>query len=241
MLVKRFERNTVGRDFVVGDVHGCFDKLNAAMDEVGFDGSRDRLFSVGDLVDRGPSSHKAIEWISRPWFHAVRGNHEQMAIGVAAGRHNAANYAINGGLWFLALDEVTQGMIAQVFDTLPYAIEVDTECGRVGIVHADIGGDSWDVFVDELTGADSNNKRKRISEIALWSRSRIQAAKAGYPTAPIRDLSRLIVGHTPMKIDTWLANVHYIDTGAVFGGPITLVNISSAVPANSSHDLKDDA
>lgn len=225
-VIQRFSRNRSGRDFAVGDVHGCFDKLRDVLVSVNFNESIDRLFSVGDLVDRGPSSEEAVDWIAKPWFHAVRGNHEQMAIGVAEGRHDWGNYLANGGGWFLALDEDRQKLIAKAFDTLPYAIEVDTEHGRVGIVHADIGGDSWDVFVDELTAADSNNKRKRISEIALWSRSRIQASAAGYPTAPIRDLSQLIVGHTPVKVDTWLANVHYIDTGAVFGRPITVTNLA---------------
>ncbi|MDS9899060.1 serine/threonine protein phosphatase, partial [Pseudomonas aeruginosa] len=30
-LVQRFERNTAGRDFCVGDVHGCFDLLEALL------------------------------------------------------------------------------------------------------------------------------------------------------------------------------------------------------------------
>lgn len=223
--IQHFARNTAGRDFAAGDIHGCFDALEQGLARIGFDEQRDRMFSVGDLVDRGSRSEEAIDWIAKPWFHAVRGNHEQMAIGVAAGRHGMDNYIMNGGGWFLALPDERQQLIARVFETLPYAIEIDTSRGRVGIVHADIGGDSWDEFVAELTGADSNNKRKRITEICLWSRSRVQAASAGYPTIRIRDLERLIVGHTPMKVDTWLENVHYIDTGAVYGRELTIVQI----------------
>ena len=59
--VAHFETNRLGRDFVVGDLHGMFDHLRALMAEVGFDGDRDRLFSVGDLVDRGPGSARALE------------------------------------------------------------------------------------------------------------------------------------------------------------------------------------
>ncbi|NII73930.1 serine/threonine protein phosphatase 1 [Dyella sp. SG562] len=224
--VRRFSRNKNGRDFVVGDIHGCFDKLRDAMVKVSFDEAKDRLFSVGDLVDRGPSSEEAIDWIAKPWFHAVRGNHEQMAIGVASGRHDLMNYVGNGGAWFLEISEDRQKQFAEVFDILPYAIEIDSAVGRVGIVHADIGGDSWDEFVTEITGADSNNKRRRISEVCLWSRSRVQAFQGGYAMAPIRDLAQLIVGHTPMKVDTWLANVHYIDTGAVYGRELTMVELS---------------
>ena len=43
--------NQVGRDFVVGDVHGCFRTLEVALLEIEFDPIRDRLFGVGDLVN----------------------------------------------------------------------------------------------------------------------------------------------------------------------------------------------
>ena len=79
-IVQRFERNVFGRDFVVGDLHGCFDLLCEQMDRVGFDPKTDRIFSVGDLVDRGTQSKDALNWMAQPWFHAVRGNHEEMAI-----------------------------------------------------------------------------------------------------------------------------------------------------------------
>lgn len=227
--IQHFARNTAGRDFAVGDIHGHFDKLELGLDAIGFDGSRDRLFSVGDLVDRGPHSEQAIDWIAKPWFHAVRGNHEQMAIGVAAGRHDPMNYFANGGGWFLNLDEDLRKEVAQVFDALPYAIEIDAQGGRVGIVHADIGGDSWDEFVAELTGADSNNKRKRIAEVCLWSRTRIQSAHRGGPMNRIHDLAAMIVGHTPVMTPVHLANVHYIDTGAGMGSDLTIVDIDDLI------------
>lgn len=218
-VIKRFERNTNGRDFVVGDIHGCFDALRYGLEHVQFDERRDRLFSVGDLVDRGPSSEEAIDWIAKPWFHAVRGNHEQMAIGVAAGRHDLDNYLANGGGWFLKLPDESQKLIAQALDTLPYLIEIDTSGGRVGIVHAEIHGDSWDEFAEALDGAESNNKRRRLHEIALWARTRITHNKKGL----IRDLAYLYVGHTPVQRPVQLGNVRYIDTGAVFGRELTIL------------------
>jgi len=52
--IPRFALNTHRRDFAVGDIHGAFDALQRAMEAIGFDARKDRLFSVGDLVDRGP-------------------------------------------------------------------------------------------------------------------------------------------------------------------------------------------
>ncbi|WP_242621095.1 hypothetical protein [Aeromonas salmonicida] len=46
------------------------------MDQAGFDPARDRLFSVGDLTDRGPDCTQVLEWLARPWFHPVCGNHD---------------------------------------------------------------------------------------------------------------------------------------------------------------------
>jgi serine/threonine protein phosphatase 1 len=224
MCFQRFERNEAGRDYVVGDIHGCFDQLEVALRQVDFDEGRDRLFSVGDLVDRGPRSEDAIDWIAKPWFHAVRGNHEQMAIGVAEGRHDLGLYLANGGGWFLALDESRQQLVAKVLDTLPVCIEVETMRGTVGIVHAEIEGHDWRAFVNALENAPSNNKRRDLLEQALWARDRIRCGDR----TPIDNLFRLYVGHTPVKNETVLGNVHYVDTGAVFGRHLTLLCISDA-------------
>ena len=81
--MKQFEPNPNGRDFVVGDIHGCWSKLTDDLKQLNFNFDTDRLFCTGDLVDRGPESHLALEWLAYPWFHSVRGNHEDMAIGWA--------------------------------------------------------------------------------------------------------------------------------------------------------------
>ena len=57
--IEQVARNRMGRDFVVGDVHGCFRTLERCLRQVRFDRDRDRLFSVGDLVSRGPHSLEA--------------------------------------------------------------------------------------------------------------------------------------------------------------------------------------
>ena len=58
---RTFTANAHGRDFVVGDVHGCFRTLERALTELQFDPTRDRLFGVGDLVARGPHSLEAVD------------------------------------------------------------------------------------------------------------------------------------------------------------------------------------
>ena len=210
MSLQRFGLNASGRDFVVGDIHGCFDRLQALLDEAQFTPAADRLFSVGDLVDRGPDSLAAMEWLDKPWFFAVRGNHEQMAINFAKGHNHAFHYERNGGRWFINLPNDEQFRIAQRFAELPLAIEVATPNGRIGIVHAEVPRNNWRAF-----DVDS----KEYEEIALWARERIQAMD----TAEVEGIDAVFCGHTPLNDVVQLGNVTYLDTGAVFGFRLTMV------------------
>jgi bis(5'-nucleosyl)-tetraphosphatase (symmetrical) len=62
--------------FVVGDVQGCALELEDLLDRSGFDPGRHRLASVGDLINRGPSSKAVLELAERLEALVVVGNHE---------------------------------------------------------------------------------------------------------------------------------------------------------------------
>lgn len=106
--------NTAGRDFVVGDIHGQYDSLMAALDAVGFDEASDRLISVGDLIDRGPDSMKCLNLLYKPWFHAVLGNHEDFFVSAFLEKDASAMIGLyrNGGQWTLDEDEGDLRVIA---------------------------------------------------------------------------------------------------------------------------------
>lgn len=72
--------NERGADYIVGDLHGCLDQLEELLAKVGFNAYCDRLFSVGDMVDRGPDSLRCLGLLEQPWFFALMGNHEQMML-----------------------------------------------------------------------------------------------------------------------------------------------------------------
>lgn len=204
-LIQRYDCNSAGRDYIVGDVHGCFTKLKAALDAIGFDPERDRLFSVGDLVDRGPESTQAIDWLAQPWFHAVMGNHEQMAVMYAAGELPADHYSINGGAWFIGMTKDERFPHAAEFFALPLVIEVETAAGLVGIVHAACDFGSWDEFKVAVVGAEEGPRTN-----AVWGRSRANGQHFG----PVGGVRAVVVGHTPMEQYLTIDNVHFIDTGA---------------------------
>ena len=203
-MIRRFSRNERGRDFAVGDIHGHFTKLMAALRAAGFSPANgDRLFSVGDLVDRGPENHLVLEWLAKPWFHAVRGNHEDIAIRYAKGNPvDLESYSINGGSWFMAMDEKRQKEFAAAFDQLPYALEIETEQGLVGLVHANVPTYDWGGLADAL------RRRRQSRDLTIWDRRRIQSEI----TKPVANVRAVVVGHTPVEVVTVLGNVHHIDT-----------------------------
>lgn len=222
MTVLRLQANIVGRDFAVGDIHGCFSVLEKALEEASFDTSKDRLFCVGDLINRGTESERSLEFLEKEWFYTVRGNHEHMfqedvALMNAKGKDVVKDHFDQAGLgWILSLSEEDQNTFIQAFDNLPYAIEVLTkEGGIIGITHAEVPENcSWQDFTQKLEEGD-----KRTLKNAILGRSRItKAYKNGYDTdAGVSGVSKLFTGHSiatgrkASKMGNWFC----IDTGAV--------------------------
>lgn len=102
-ILKVLEPNTLGRDFIVGDLHGCFDQVQLFLSWIHFDGSKDRLFSVGDLVDRGPKNQECLRLLEKPWFHSVKGNHEDLMLDHLFGGPTNGWWIPNGGGWFVKM------------------------------------------------------------------------------------------------------------------------------------------
>ena len=77
--------------FAVGDVHGCWDTLRRLLDRLPFEPARDRLWLVGDLVNRGPRSLEVLRWARETAaamgdrFALVLGNHDLRLLALAAG------------------------------------------------------------------------------------------------------------------------------------------------------------
>lgn len=207
--VSHFGKNVTGRDFVVGDVHGCFDRLRGQMAVYGFDDTRDRLFSVGDLIDRGAYSAEALSWLRKPWFHACLGNHEEMLLNSPQHTNKMLSWILlNGGEWWLELDEPVRREYLAMLSTLPLALQVETPKGRVGIVHADVP--SWLTWQQFLTALGTGNDEAR--QWALWGRERA----TGHIEHGVCGIDRVVCGHTVMVSGrpNVVENVWFIDTGA---------------------------
>lgn len=150
MKVKHLEKNEVGRDFVCGDIHGSYSCVQRFLDEIKFDASKDRLISVGDLVDRGPENEKCLGLLYEPWFHSVKGNHEElMQEFFYYYKNNPARenwWEYNGGGWGRHhyrndTEEavLTCDALERFIKTLPYILTVDMQNGgKFHVLHAEL-------------------------------------------------------------------------------------------------------
>ncbi|EFD1997015.1 metallophosphoesterase [Klebsiella pneumoniae] len=203
--------------WVVGDLHGCHTLLMNELERVRFDPLCDLLISVGDLIDRGAENVACLELITMPWFKAVRGNHEQMmldAIAAGYGRWEL-HWRQNGGTWYYFLNpeqEILAKSLIRKVAELPFIIEVEKDGKKFVICHADYPDDDYEF--DKPVDAD----------LVIWNRERVSAAQDGIVNE-ISGADLFIFGHTPTHQPSQYANQMYIDTGAVFCGRLTLVQI----------------
>ena len=73
--------------YVVGDVQGCFKTLERLLDKINFDPQKDFLWFIGDLVNVGKNSLKALKWAykNRDSCNLLIGNHELNLLCIAYG------------------------------------------------------------------------------------------------------------------------------------------------------------
>lgn len=200
--------------WLVGDLHGCYNLLIEKLKAVKFNHRTDLLLSLGDLIDRGPESLKCLALIQQKWFYTLRGNHEQMAM-EAIDHEGLSLWELNGGDWFSRCSPEERAQVLSLFQhcqQLPWIFDVDTASGKHVIAHADYPADSY-CWMQEVD-------RHRV----LWDRQRLSDHLAGLHR-PIAGADHFWFGHTPLKRRYDALNQHYIDTGAVFGGELSLVQL----------------
>ncbi len=202
--------------YVIGDIHGMLNKLEALLGKIPFRAEEDTLAFLGDYVDRGPDSVGVINLVLRLMDRGIRvvclrGNHEKMFVDFLNNREPDI-FLLNGGKATLeSYRKVSRGgkivipnrHLSFLEGLLPY-YEME---GHI-LVHA---GLKPGVPLSEQEEAD-----------LYWIR--YEFVDSGYDFG-----KKVIFGHTTGKLPYVDRFKIGIDTGAVYGNLLTCVRLPDVV------------
>ncbi|MGF1706493.1 metallophosphoesterase [Enterovibrio baiacu] len=209
-----FDINNKGTDYFVGDMHGKYDLFINLLNYVDFNPDCDRVFSVGDVIDRGERSFDCLSLARDKWFFPILGNHEKFLLDCdELNDFKMSVWYRNGGSWWKNLSKADKSLARNIILTeYSLTISVQTEVGLVGLVHAEYPLSSWPVSESETC----NEVLKKM----LWGRDEIYSS-LGKVTESI-DL--IVSGHTPMDDIVFNKNRFFIDTGSGYSPSEALPN-----------------
>ena len=199
--------------FVVGDIHGCPDKLRALMAKIPINFTNDQLIFIGDYIDRGPSSFEVVDYLIDfkkrvPGTIFLKGNHEDMLENYLDGS-DRFSYLLNGGQ--RTLDEYLKRSDNHKSFPIPSehleffnSLELYYQTEAYIIVHAGLR---------EKVSLEAQEKRD-----LLWIRNEFIYSNFDFG-------KRVIFGHTPFQEPLVQPNKIGIDTGAVYGNRLTCIQI----------------
>ena len=227
-LVPRGQNFTIGGPsmnvYAVSDIHGCFSKYKALLDTL--DLRDDKLYILGDIVDRGRDGIKIImDLLSRKNLICLRGNHDHEALlclkyfVASKGRYEDHTLTELFQPWlsdggdvtyeaFLALEEEKKRAVLSFLNSMPLYEKIEIKGKKYFLAHT----------VPE--------KSKMLS-INQCEMNDFIIGEPEYERCYFEDIV-IVTGHTPTGfIDPscvgriWRGNNHIaIDCGAVFGNPL---------------------
>jgi serine/threonine protein phosphatase 1 len=192
------------RSLAIGDIHGCRAQLRDLLSQVS-PTRNDRLVFLGDYVDRGPDSAGVIDDLLALRAHLpetvfLRGNHEEMLLDVLAG-HDPATFLFNGGdrtiASYRARGEWPPPAEHRLFLEKLLPVYQD---GEFIFVHAGLRPGL------PLTAQQTKD--------LLWIRGEFLHSDYDWGKP-------VVFGHTPRREPLLEDNRIGLDTGCVYGGPLT--------------------
>ncbi|MDR1487748.1 MAG: serine/threonine protein phosphatase [Deltaproteobacteria bacterium] len=197
------------RIFAIGDIHGCRTKLDRLLQKIDWrPEDHEELVFLGDYIDRGPDSYGVVETVIelknryRNLVTLLMGNHEQMFINFITGLEDIPLNA-NGVSWTMrSYNQNSPFPVSHLNFYQDLKLYYETESHI--FVHA---GLRPGVALDQQNEQDF-----------LWIRDEFLASEFDFGKT-------VVFGHTPFKEPFILPGRAGLDTGAVFGGPLTCLEV----------------
>ena len=223
--------------WVLGDVQGCARELDDLIKWVRLDPERDELWCLGDLVNRGPDSVAALRLWHDTGGRGILGNHDVNALLAAAGLRKRKNDTLDDLFEAPDREELLAKMRAlPVLVHLPAPAEGGPDAW---IVHAGLlpGWTDLPRLAAEINDAEHDDDWLRSDAVSAATRLRFCTAEGeasretGPPHAgiePFRPWDDFYRGDTLVVHGHWARRGYYrtertmgLDTGCVYGGPLT--------------------
>lgn len=201
----------MGKIFVVGDIHGCLRKLTKLMSLIDIEDGEDTVVFLGDFIDRGPDSHGVVEFIldfkkDKTKVVCLMGNHEELFLSYMQDGGNLDVFLSNGGFSTL------------VSYNFPHVIEDIPERHHQFFVSLIPYYETADYIFVHAGLRPGVPLREQEREDLLWIRGE-------FISSPYDFGKTVVFGHTGFSQPLIEANKIGIDTGAVYGGKLTCMEL----------------
>ena len=215
--------------YAVGDIHGELEKLEELLEQLPLE-EGDQLVFLGDYVDRGADAHGVVErliQLRKEWPCVfLLGNHESMLLDFLGWTDDAffggEAFLMNGGDRTLASygyfdreqPDRESFRLPKTHEDFLLSLKLHHQEGSYLFVHAGLG--DAQLKYDDIGYA---LRRTRPQDL-LWNRTTCDL--------PHRLGVTIVYGHTPAEHLDVRWNLPFsigIDTGAVYGGPLTALRL----------------
>lgn len=210
-----FSLTPASRLFAIGDVHGCSRELAALLKQID-PRPQDTVVFLGDYIDRGPDSKGVVDLIlalrSRCKVVTLKGNHEELFIDFLESPEsaNAGLFILNGGSSTLASYAGPGGTfeIPEPHVQFFYDLKLFYETEECFFVHAAVP-------IKPL----SEISAEQDAHTLMWGRQPFLSSGFAWEKLVIH-------GHTPVSDVEVLKNRINVDTGCVYDGQLTAIELT---------------
>jgi len=204
--------NRSGRDLILTDVNGCYKELVKLTEAIGFC-DQDRLFLLGNSINKGLYSYEVIQFTSKSNVYPIIGSAELLMLtamldGVPANAKEILEqqWDDNGGVW---RHELTSDQLNKMYKAIlkwPLTITLNAH-KKIGLVHAESPFNDWNEF-----------KKQEIDYNLLMRATNGQTILQGDRDGIVKNIDFIISGHTQLaRPPVYVGKCAYVNHGIVIG------------------------